>query len=602
MKKLLLVLLTALLLAGCTEQPPAESTEESTQATEPTGIYAADSETEKQTGGAVRVYPLEKDTYFGLYSLRNTLLLEGEGQLQIFSGENCVPTANRTTGELPVTGLDVAATGIGYYDQDIRNIMIFNPQLQSVTQFAMPTNMVGLPIISLVKEEVYYSTGKEIRAMHIDTGISRLIRQKANTEHALIQCHFDGTVLACRMTDQAGQSHVEYISTETGQTLSSDQGILSMQTHGDKYYIGYIDGNINQTIFGSKAEETKRFLEPESFTDYRRTRVPLLAMNGLFAAVEKADQLECWFFDFASGKCTAKVNLAGLQSPVAVSSDGQYVWILAANKADSMQALYRWDIAKSSVQEDTLYTAPFYTAQNPDEAGLAACQKTADDLGKKYDVKITLWKDALGNSNGHTLVGEFQTQTLTKMLEGVSSALSRFPEDFLAESVDWGNIHIALVRSINAGEEWAQFRSGDDYYVLLAANADAQGSLIQALTYAVDTHVLGNSRDFDTWGDLNPGGFKYAYSYHVENKPEYLDGDSRAFTDLRAMSYPHEDRCRMLYYAMMPENEVVFASDTMQKKLRKLCLGIREAYGLEKSPEVYLWEQYLEKSVAYVKN
>jgi hypothetical protein len=37
----------------------------------------------------------------------------------------------------------------------------------------------------------------------------------------------------------------------------------------------------------------------------------------------------------------------------------------------------------------------------------------------------------------------------------------------------------------------------------------------------------------------------------------------------------------------------------MQAKLKLLCLGIREAYGLEKSAETYLWEQYLTESLAY---
>ena len=39
----------------------------------------------------------------------------------------------------------------------------------------------------------------------------------------------------------------------------------------------------------------------------------------------------------------------------------------------------------------------------------------------------------------------------------------------------------------------------------------------------------------------------------------------------------------------------------MQTKLRRICLGIRAAFGLKKSAEVYPWEQYLEESLAYKK-
>ena len=46
---------------------------------------------------------------------------------------------------------------------------------------------------------------------------------------------------------------------------------------------------------------------------------------------------------------------------------------------------------------------------------------------------------------------------------------------------------------------------------------------------------------------------------------------------------------------MAEENAGVFASETMQKKLRRMCEGIREAYGLEKVKEIFPWEQYLHR-------
>jgi hypothetical protein len=53
-------------------------------------------------------------------------------------------------------------------------------------------------------------------------------------------------------------------------------------------------------------------------------------------------------------------------------------------------------------------------------------------------------------------------------------------------------------------------------------------------------------------------------------------------------------------YAITADNESCFESDSMQKKLLQLCRGIRKAFGLEKSEDVYPWEQYLEESIAYV--
>ena len=116
------------------------------------------------------------------------------------------------------------------------------------------------------------------------------------------------------------------------------------------------------------------------------------------------------------------------------------------------------------------------------------------------------------------------------------------------------------------------------------------------LGYSVDSHVMGNSRDFDTWKDMNPQGFTYG-----QVNSAFLEGANRAFVDAESMENVYEDRSRMIAYAMMDGQEAVFASETMQNKLLRICKGIREAYGLEKSPETYFWEQYLNQSLAYTK-
>ena len=60
------------------------------------------------------------------------------------------------------------------------------------------------------------------------------------------------------------------------------------------------------------------------------------------------------------------------------------------------------------------------------------------------------------------------------------------------------------------------------------------------------------------------------------------------------MSFPKEDRARILEYAMTPGHEALFQATQMQAKLSQLCQGIREAYGLKKAEETFLWEQYLQ--------
>jgi len=64
------------------------------------------------------------------------------------------------------------------------------------------------------------------------------------------------------------------------------------------------------------------------------------------------------------------------------------------------------------------------------------------------------------------------------------------------------------------------------------------------------------------------------------------------------MSYPKEDRARIMEYAATEGNESLFVSKTMQNKLKTLCVGIREAFDLREYPNVIIWEQFLEKSLA----
>ena len=112
--------------------------------------------------------------------------------------------------------------------------------------------------------------------------------------------------------------------------------------------------------------------------------------------------------------------------------------------------------------------------------------------------------------------------------------------------------------------------------------------------------MLGNSRDYDEWKKLNPEGFDYDYNYYVykTHDSEYLSDENRYFADAYAMTFPHEDRCRLFVHAMLDANADLFATDAMQAKLKRMCQGIREAYGYERDGNTYVWEQYLNISLA----
>jgi hypothetical protein len=101
----------------------------------------------------------------------------------------------------------------------------------------------------------------------------------------------------------------------------------------------------------------------------------------------------------------------------------------------------------------------------------------------------------------------------------------------------------------------------------------------------------------DDWSKLNPEDFVYG----EQTDDTLAKGESRVFADAESMTAVAEERARLFYYAMMPDNGELFQSEIMQQKLLLMCQAIRDAWRLEKKTDTYLWEQYLAESIAYQK-
>jgi len=124
---------------------------------------------------------------------------------------------------------------------------------------------------------------------------------------------------------------------------------------------------------------------------------------------------------------------------------------------------------------------------------------------------------------------------------------------------------------------------------LITPKADISEAFLRGVGYGVDSHILGNSRIYDEWNKRNPPKFVYGEACN----PRYLEGEYRYFTDEFATQSVLEDRSRLFAAAMDEESGALFTAKGLQKKLRFLCEGIREAYGLEKAAQEFVWEQHL---------
>ena len=200
---------------------------------------------------------------------------------------------------------------------------------------------------------------------------------------------------------------------------------------------------------------------------------------------------------------------------------------------------------------------------------------------------------------------EYLAPVLVRELSELDQRLSYYPPEILAGIKEhFSDLTICLVRSIQGSPESGsletatgiQFYEGSRAYIAIAMGQYAERALYHELYHVMETRLLTDSTAFDRWDALNPPGFTYDLDYTASQNrraEEYLQPDTRSFIDTYSMSFPKEDRARIMECAMCAGKEDLFRSPAMQAKLRCLSAAIREAYGLKKSTETFRWEQYL---------
>lgn len=600
MKRILVIaVMAAFLLVGCTDNTADETTQTTAATTTPTenpSWYVENSDMEQQTHGAVQMFALD-GTYTDITTLGGNVLLAdnyGATYLAAIDANLGIPVGSVRIGkDIPLGegGLQRTYNGVGYYLQEKRQAVILNAQLQEIQRIDLPEDMTGEPVFAAGGSELFYCVGNEIRALDIDLEITRLVKTLTYQEQALTGCYFHGELLACNVTDQLGDKYTIYISTRTGQTVAQDGGLHKIYSSKDAYLGLRTDGVVEQFIVGDYGAEAHQ-LHP----DQGESIYPAIAQNSVVGClVDQDGVVQLSLYDISSGKKTAAITLAGLDVPTAACADDTAIWFLAVDQATQIQSLYRWDPAKCSVSEDVVYTSLVYTAESPDAEGLEQCAARAKELGSKHGVDIRIWERAVINPGEHTLEAEYQTAAINACLDKLESVLQTFPENFLYRSVK-NQIRICIVRDIKGDLAGTQYWYNGDAYIVLTPNADVWTELAGGVGYIVNSHTMGKSPVMDGWNALNPDGFTYG------NPDEsYLSGESRAFADVQSMQSVTDDRSRMFLYAVTKGNEEIFQSEIMQAKLLMLCQGIRDAWRWEKKADVYPWEQYLKESIAYQK-
>lgn len=608
MKQLIAALLCCLLLCGCGRKPSAEAMAPAAESTAipttlPEGLYDPESPLERKFHGAVRAYPLNLSDAVGMVSFGESLLIfsgDETTNLILLTGESLYPAASTGLNfflDPQDPSLVLGGNALSCYDPVSRETLVLDGSLKIVSRIAAPEDLIGTPVLSQDRNTLYYCTENALRAWDLESGIRRTVKEMSHPGQSVAGLHWDETIVHCK-TDDGNL----FLSAADGHLVREYDGEISLVSSDSTYCAALTLGLSPVLVYRSAGNP--QILLPETLDgEYRFLRGGLGAIR-IWKPSEHQTELE--YYDLTTGLRRSVLRLDTEQSPISVTQLKEDLYILLYDDAYDCHTVYRWDPAALATNDATPYAGDYAADGISLRDQLELCRQYASQLGERYGIEILVGPEAAAVEPwDYDLEAEIQPALIGRELEALEQALANYPQTVLADTAaDFSSLKLCLVRSVTGSAEsgsldaatGVQFLEGSDAYVVIAAGPYARQALYHELFHAMETHILNNSIAFDQWEKLNPAGFDYDYSAAAETRDAgiYLQPEHRAFIDRYSMTFPREDRARILEYAMLPGNRQLFQAPILQSKLQTLCDGIREAYNLKKSPETFLWEQYLQ--------
>ena len=606
MHRFLSLLLILLLLTGCAAQEPVSPPTEA-PAAEPQAQSAPFLELSAESR-AVTEYALPADVTGFLPLGERLLFFRGSEatKLTLVEPASQQIVAVYETGMVlhPENGtVQILKGGLSYFNPQAGETVVLDGLLQEVRQIPAPEDLTGMPLLSADGQTLYYCTPSAIRALDTVSGISRVLREASYPVQGLSGLLLEDSVLQVSITESDGTWQTLFLSSETGQLLETQDGKVLPETIGQRYFLGQQKGSQNTLLFGTAGEV------PMVLTPWFGVDSSFFLGDRVLTAFTDPNSLELHLYSLDSGLRSS--SFFGLPSDTvllaaAQGEDGR-IWLLCKQQEDAM--LYHWDPESTATKDTTSYISPQYTRQEPDLDALAACSLYAKELSHRHGVEILVYTDAVALEPwDYELEYEYDAAALYRELELLDRRLSNYPAGFLQTlAAKFDGLKLCIVRSIrgtpgSGSVEIAngiQFRDGYTAYIVLAAGHDTERALYHELCHLIDTVVLTESTAYDSWEQWNPASFQYANSTnHSMKAQDWRQAGWESFLDDYSLSYAKEDRARIMEYAMTEGHGERFQSPYLQAKLRLLCTGIREAFGLADAAEAFPWEQYLEIPLA----
>lgn len=611
MKKLLCFALMLLLLSGCTREPGNTVAPEETA-----GILATDAagETDPTEKPELTFLPGQNwdeirrvgEDYFLLSGDVTTTVTRLSGkELTVLASAELTAWVSFSDPSLAISG-----EGMTYYDPGDGTLVYLSAELKEVRRVMLPENRMGQPVVSGNLEAFFCATPEGVYEFREDT--PRLLREADDENLTPVALHCGDTVLECRVSDVSGKSRSLFLSTRDGSVIYETEQIWNLTTDAEHYFAVGVDVAYTEMLWGAIGQEPR---------ELRPAGIPmgiwaLMARNGVVLVFQNGtESITLSYYDMDSGLCRGALTFSGEPLPRSLCEGGDGEVVFLRYDPETLEnRLYFWDPGASHTGDERSYLSRRTTFQEPDREGIARCEEIARTISQRHGVEILIWQDAVRVSPPqYALEGEYQPVLIEDALERLDQALSLYPSGFLTQvsrRTDTGMLRICLVRRITGlsgtgglgqvtGITFQDENTGD-VCVCLPADSTIGYTIHHELSHVMDPQIFDACDAYSDWNSLNPEGFTYDYDYQANQFRDggnWTYGEDRAFVDIYAMSFPTEDRARILEYAMIDNCEEIFAAPIMQRKLERICRGIRQTYELPDSGEAFLWEQYLKETL-----
>ncbi len=609
MKHLLAVLL-CLLLCGCAPQTTPETESPMETAPENISMYDPNHPMERTYPGEIRVYPLSLRKVHGVVPFgKHLVTLSGYGSttLTLLTGDALLEKASVTLDfELRQDNPSLRQHEgfLSFFDPQAKETVVLDSSLRESRRIAAPSGLFGAPLLSDDCSTLYYCTGWAVMAWDLESGIRRTVRELNHESQQMQAIHCNETVLQCSILEDGAEKQL-FLSADNGMELTTLPRDAAVFTQDSRYFAALPAGKMTLLVFGEEGSEP-RMLLPEQF---QSGQLYLADDHAVITLWDDGNGMILDYYELSTGMLRASLTLPAPQTPKAViNCKGHDLYILAFDPDADQEILYRWDVLKQLPESGNTddHTFPYFAADAPDTESLARCREYADTIGAKYGIEIRIGEEAAAVQPwDYQFEPEHLAPILQRELELLDISLSRYPETILQKTTShFSGLTISLVRQITGTPQsdslttatGIQFFQDGTAYVVIAAGKYARQALYHELYHAMESYILTESTALDQWDALNPAGF--IYDANQQNTDVYLQGQTQAFVDRYSMTYPKEDRARILEYAMLSGKEELFRSEYMQRKLNTLCMAVRDAYDLKRFPEILPWEQYLVTPIA----